>query len=187
MTGTRAGRRPAPLVDGEDAHPGRFPTSQGPDSAALTQGGAVTSSTPTKQLRVVAAVLGLAAAAPALGYGKTPDADRYIVEFKAGKADHGKSALKAGGSQVVLELGPQNAVAAHIPPQALNGLRNNPNIESIEADVLRYPMSQDTPYGITMVQANAVTAANPGNRTVCIIDSGYSLQHEDPADTNEIG
>ena len=147
----------------------------------------MTASDPTKQLRVVAAVLGLAAAAPTLGYGKTPDANRYIVEFKAGKADHGKSALRAGGSQIALELGPQNAVAAHIPPQALNGLRNNPNIESIEADVLRFPLSQETPYGVTMVQADQVTASNPGNRTVCIIDSGYSIQHEDLADTNVTG
>ena len=147
----------------------------------------MTSSTPTKQLQVVAAVLGLAVAAPTLGYGKTPDANRFIVEFKAGKAEHGKSALRAGGSQIVLELGPQNAVAAHIPPQALNGLRNNPNIEAIEADVLRYPMAQTTPYGITMVQAEGVTAANPGNRKVCIIDSGYSIQHEDLADSGVNG
>jgi serine protease len=112
-----------------------------------------------------------------------PDPDRYIVKFQQGKAPQGHALVKGAGAEVLLELGPQNAVAARIPAQALAGLRNNPNIEYIERDPPRYPMAQSVPYGITMVQANpASDGLAPGKKhesKVCIIDSGYHLGHED--------
>lgn len=148
----------------------------------------MTSSTPTKTLWVAAAAFGLLAVTPTLGFSeKQHDPNQYMVQFHEGKAEHGKAAVRAAGAKVVLDLGPQNAVAAHIPPHALNGLSRNPNIESIEVDGLRVPMAQTTPYGIGMVEADQVSAANAANRKVCIIDSGYSLQHEDLADSGVTG
>ncbi|MGH9362484.1 MAG: S8 family serine peptidase, partial [Thermoanaerobaculia bacterium] len=73
----------------------------------------------------------------------------------------------------------QNAAAAKIPAQALNGLRNHPAIEYVEEDVRRYPLAQTVPYGIPMVQADQVSDGAAANRKVCIIDSGYYLDHED--------
>lgn len=112
---------------------------------------------------------------------------RYIVAFAADHSAAGRAALSAAGARVVLDLGPQNAVAAHIPEQALAGLQRNPHIAYVEADVLRYPFAlwnditlggETTPYGIQMVQANLLIAGAT-NRKVCIIDSGYYQLHED--------
>lgn len=126
-------------------------------------------------------VRSIAAATVALSLGGIAAADdaRYIVKF-ANDAP-GRSALAAAGGRIVLELGPQGAAAAHLPPQALEALKRNPHIEYIEEDVVRVPFAQSVPYGITMVQADQLSDAAAGNRMVCIIDSGYSLQHEDLA------
>ena len=106
-----------------------------------------------------------------------PDSDRYIVSFQ--DTVKGKSALRAAGANVLLDLPNQRAVAAHIPAPALKGLQRNPSIEYIEVDAPRFPMSQTTPWGIPMVQADLLSDAGTGNTLVCIIDSGYSNGHED--------
>jgi subtilisin family serine protease len=117
--------------------------------------------------------LGLATAASAA----EPDRDRYIVSFL--DVAKGKAALRAAGARIELELAGREAAAVHIPARALNGLRNNPNIEYIEKDALRYPMAQTTPWGIPAVQADLVGDSAAGNRKICIIDSGYAPGHED--------
>ncbi len=131
-------------------------------------------SMPTCLLVVVALALG--AIAPVLA--AQPDNDRYIVSFL--DVSKGKAALRVAGAHIELDLPNHEAAAAHIPSRALAGLRRNPHIEFIELDALRYPMSQTTPWGIPAVQADVATN-QPGsaNRTVCIIDSGYTNGHED--------
>jgi subtilisin family serine protease len=110
--------------------------------------------------------------------------DRYIVKFKDWGL--GMGALKAAGADVVLELTQSNAAAAKIPAAALNGLRNNPNVAYIEPDAERYLLSQTTPYGVAMVQADlspvldgAGTPLPTTGRKVCIIDTGNDLGHPD--------
>jgi len=117
---------------------------------------------------------------------------RYMVKFRDFRG--AAQAVSAAGGQVVHELGPQSAIAAYLPEQALEGLRRNPNVEYVEVDPRRYLMGQTTPYGIGMVQANDSVFANSNasNVTVCIIDSGYQLAHEDLQDnyvtgTNDTG
>jgi serine protease len=133
---------------------------------------------------MIAFVVGFAALAAAQD-------NRYIVKFHAGRGAAGHAALRAAGAQVVLSLDPQNAAAARIPAAALNGLSRNPNIEYIEADVVREPYAtwsntsaggEVLPYGIQMVQADKVVSPNAGAVTLCIIDSGYSQQHVDLKD-----
>ena len=112
-----------------------------------------------------------------------PDQNRFIVKFQDGKGPQGLAALRRGGAELLLELGPQNAAAFRIPGQALAGIARNPNVEYIEADPPRYPMVEEVPYGITMVQAqegvNGGIAPGTGTPLVCIIDSGYETEHED--------
>lgn len=137
--------------------------------------------------RVGALVAGMAAAlvlfaGAAMGQG--PDPDRYIVKFaEQGNSQAARQAIGRAGGSVLLEVPAVNAVAARIPAQALQGLRNNPNIELIEQDSPRFPMAQVTPYGISMVQADQVTEVNPGSNAVkvCVIDSGIDSGHEDIA------
>ena len=100
------------------------------------------------------------------------------------------SAVTAAGGHVALEIAPQRAIAAYLPEQALRGLQNNPNVEYVEVDQRRYPLAQTKPYGISMVQADdaalTTSSASVGS-TVCIIDSGYYLAHEDLQDANVTG
>lgn len=115
---------------------------------------------------------------------------RFIVKFRAGQAAAGQAALRSAGAQVVLTLGPQNAVAAHVPAAALPALARDGSIDYIEIDHPREPLAwsnlsdgtETLPYGIQMVQANLIDAPLAGERKICIIDSGYSEQHDDLRD-----
>ncbi len=129
-------------------------------------------------LSLAVGALVLVGVAGAQGQGpQNPDPDRFIVKFADGA--RGRAAVAAAGGQIVLDLPEVAAAAARLPVQARLALANNPNIEYIEPDVPRYPLGQTTPYGIAMVQANLVSDASAGNRTVCIIDSGYDATHDD--------
>ena len=58
-------------------------------------------------------------------------------------------------------------------------MTKNSSVASAEPDPRRYPLAQHTPYGFNNVQAGSVSDSNAGNRKVCVIDSGYALNHED--------
>ncbi|MCB1642658.1 MAG: S8 family serine peptidase, partial [Xanthomonadales bacterium] len=139
-------------------------------------------------------VLGLASAAQAAA----PEMERVWVKFNSGQRAAADSALRAAGAEFHHRFDGLDAVAVSVPAKALDGLKNNPNIEYIEADVLRFPMAQSVPYGIDMVQARDVWdvnrdgnvdggAATGANTLVCVIDSGLLTSHEDHSSTNVIG
>jgi subtilisin family serine protease len=119
---------------------------------------------------------------------------RVIVKFKDGRvtATGMKSAVAAAKGNVQHEIFGANAMAVEVPLSALQGLKNNPNVEYVEQDQIRYAFAltspstgspyligQSVPYGITQVQANLLPDTNAGNRKVCIIDSGVERAHED--------
>lgn len=52
-------------------------------------------------------------------------------------------------------------------------------VASAEPDPRRWPSAQITPFGFNNVQADQVSDSNAGNRKVCVIDSGYAINHED--------
>ena len=96
-----------------------------------------------------------------------------------------KSEVRKAGGLIKKELKKHKMVAATMSKSALNKLRKNPNVESIEVDVRRKPMAQTTPYGYTMVQANQFGQSDTTARKVCIIDTGYNLGHPDLPGTND--
>jgi subtilisin family serine protease len=155
-----------------------------------------------------------AAAATMFGMAGTASAEqekRVIVKYKAGAEERGKAAVIRARGKVKLDIRRLGALAAVVPAQAVQELKNDPGIDYVEDDVLRYlpgrdpeataiegydgatadaanPASgksyfsgQQVPYGITLVQADQMPngASKAGNRKLCIIDSGYDLQHED--------
>jgi serine protease len=137
-----------------------------------------------KQLHRFAAgaALGLALAFGGAAHATaTPDPDRVWVKFKPGTQAQVQQALQRAGARVHYRFDTLDAFAVSVPPQALDGLRRNPNVEYVEPDVLRHPMGQVRPYGIGMVQAPQVWAMGvTGNQVkVCIIDSGIHAAHED--------
>ncbi len=136
-----------------------------------------------------AAVLCFALVFPALMFGQETDSEgpgRFMVTFRE-RGHHGGVVRAAGGSPVY-EFPELGVVAAWLPEPAIRGLAHNPNVILIEADAPRYPLAQSTPYGIPMVQADQVPeGAGVGSVKVCVIDSGYYLDHEDLQDSNVSG
>jgi subtilisin family serine protease len=118
---------------------------------------------------------------------------RVIVAFKAGAEPAGRRALSAAGARVALDLPSMRAAAVELPAAAVEALRRNPQVDYVEEDAIRYPLAltvpsttpyasgQLEPWGIRAVQADQLPQGDSltGNRKVCIIDSGYSLGHED--------
>ncbi len=128
-----------------------------------------------KPLTAAICVLGLVSAAQAA------EDQRYIVKFKEGKGKAAQVLAEKMGGKKKVDMAKHGAFAAYLPEQAMKGLKSSGLVEYIEEDVKRYPMAQVTPYGITMVQADMLSDMNAGNRTVCIIDSGYDISHPDLA------
>lgn len=122
--------------------------------------------------------------------------ERYIVVFTDGIGPNAHAALRAADAIKALELPEHRAVAAYMKPQAAAALARNPNVEYLEVDAKRYPLSwtnsasggETTPWGIKAVEANLLSAgAQVGSCTVCIIDSGYFINHDDLQDSPVVG
>ena len=132
---------------------------------------------------------------------------RYIVKYKDGSLSkdsvlqnskatkqqalaalsNNSARLSRQGVRVHRLLAKRNALAAELNPAMLARLKADPTVEYIERDLPRYPMMQQIPYGFTMVQADQVSDEFASNQTVCVIDSGLGLPHEDFNDTNISG
>jgi serine protease len=112
--------------------------------------------------------------------GVSAEPGRYIVKFKDPK--RGRAALKRANGFVHVDLDPQGAVAAEVPDDGVEALLRDPEVEYVEVDPIRGPMAESVPYGIQMVDADRVSDAAAGNVTMCIVDSGYALDHEDLPD-----
>lgn len=124
---------------------------------------------------------------PAAGFS------RVIVGFKAGVEPGARAALVAARGRIARELPSVAAVAVELPSAAVARLSRNPNVEFVEEDAKRYPLALTTPssnpyasgqlepWGVRAVQAHLLPQGDAltGNRKVCIIDSGYSMGHED--------
>jgi len=147
---------------------------------------------------------------------KTTEDNRYIIKYKdsslglskqqdyvlsqhkrtkdaiLAQLSNNSSKLKRQGAKVHHLLAEQRAIAAELRPGMVNLLKADPAIELIEVDQRRYPMMQQVPYGFPLVQADLVSDEFAGNQTVCVIDSGLDLPHEDFASgniggTNDVG
>ena len=134
------------------------------------------------RLALTLALLVVVAAVPVLGQGQ----ERYMVEFHRFGPDSVKAVRAAGGTPVH-EFPQYGVVAAWLPDAALKGLANNPNVRQIAKDQKRYLLSETVPYGIPMVQADQVADPSSPACKVCIIDSGYYVNHEDLQSANVTG
>jgi serine protease len=128
---------------------------------------------------------------------------RHIVKFKDSKIplkslslDQRMNVLKdnllhveRSGGVVKKLLGRINAVSAELTSDQVTQLMANDQVEFIERDPIREvlgpvkkdirPLSEQVPYGITMVQATQLSDSAAGNRKICITDTGYDATHPD--------
>ncbi|USD30725.1 S8 family serine peptidase [Pseudoalteromonas sp. SCSIO 43201] len=90
-----------------------------------------------------------------------------------------------------------NAYVAEVSPAQMQQLQEDKNIAQVEIDPKRYLpaieptaidlLAEATPYGIRMVQADQVSDSYSSNRKVCIMDTGYTLGHQDLPSTGITG
>lgn len=125
---------------------------------------------------------------------------RYIVKYKDGSTStlqNGAQSVPAFSVQraetfarkykgkVIRHLSSVKSSVLELNPRQLKAMVADPEVQYIEVDQKRYlfdvitPMAQSTPYGIPMVQANLVSDNNAANTPVCVIDTGYRLNHVD--------
>jgi len=73
------------------------------------------------------------------------------------------------------------AIAASLPPPAIDALKKNPNVDYVEADFEVYALTQTTPWGVDKIKAPQVWAT--GNKgtgiKVAILDTGIDIKHPD--------
>ena len=125
---------------------------------------------------------------------------RVWVEFSPGRGARVEKSLNALGAEFHYRFEDLNSFVVTVPEQALGGLRNNPNVVSIEEDAIRYAYTDEdiVPYGVDMVQARDVWdkdgdlkvdvgAPTGAGIKVCIIDSGIYAGHEDFSGVNIYG
>ncbi|MEF1277631.1 S8 family serine peptidase [Vibrio fortis] len=132
-------------------------------------------------------------AVPFSGFDESNLPTKYIVKFKE---DTSSPSLMGGnsfwGPRIVQEsvldqlkarkvekLGNSAIYSVEMEDSELGKLRNRSDVEYVEIDPPRYLLSETTPWGYEAVNAQLLDDSNAGNRTVCIIDSGYDLAHND--------
>ena len=142
----------------------------------------------------VAMTLSMSAqAAPFSGFDESNLPTKYIVKFKedasspsvmGGNVFWGprivqESVLDQLKARKVEKLGKNAIYSVEMADSELGKLRNRSDVEYVEVDPPRYLLSETVPWGYQAVSAQLLEDSNAGNRTVCIIDSGYDLAHND--------
>jgi subtilisin family serine protease len=124
-----------------------------------------------------------------------PNIIKVIVEYTS---EQGKNDAKDEALEITYESNHFNILGMRIPAKALTLLQNNLNIKRVDLDMDvqailaiededeeeniedRRELAEEVPWGVKAVQANQVS---PGpyakDVKVCIIDTGYDLEHED--------
>ena len=80
-----------------------------------------------------------------------------------------------------------NSYSVKLDQQSLKSLRLRADVEYVEEDLPRKLMAETTPWGQTYVGATSLSDSQTGNRTICIIDSGYDRSHNDLSGNNVTG
>jgi len=145
-----------------------------------------------KSKRLFALVIALLVLVTALPPVLAQRAEYVFIEAVPGKMAAVGHAARAAGAEIRYEFADMNVLAVTMPGKAVDRMRRNPNVVSIESDPERYPATspaagaevvggQVVPWGIDAVQAPLVWAEGYLGEgvTVCVIDTGLYAEHED--------
>lgn len=114
-----------------------------------------------------------------------PPGRRVLIGFKSAPGSQAAQAradviwLAGGTVHAAFDLIP--VVSAWVPEQALDALRDRPDVAYVEDDAVLYAFAQSTPWGVDRIDADLVW---PGGNTgagvdVAILDTGIDGNHPD--------
>jgi subtilisin family serine protease len=104
---------------------------------------------PVSSLRNAALICAIAAAGMLAGPASAAPAQRFIVAFKAGAADHANAAVIRARGNVKRKISGMNAMSVEMSAAAVDALRADPNITYVEEDVVRFIPELEMPAGAT--------------------------------------
>lgn len=143
-------------------------------------------------IAIVAGSVTSAMAHPTLTFDEASIPTRYIVKFKQDEQPFsmannpfwgpriGQQALLSQVQASDIEpIGHDALYSAKLAEERVEALRSRPDVEYVEIDPPRFLMSETTPWGYFAVKADQLEDSQAGNQTICIIDSGYDLAHND--------
>jgi serine protease len=132
---------------------------------------------------------------------EAPLPKRYIVKFKNENAAQNLSsatatdsmsyeprsnevfsqlrALNNSQAREMKRIGRSNSYSVKLDNKALKSLRLRADVQYVEEDVQRRFLTETTPWGQTYIGTSSLSDSQSGNRTICIIDSGYDRSHND--------
>lgn len=134
-------------------------------------------------------------AVPLTGFNESGLPVKYIIKFKEYTSNSSisdenslrglriaqESVLEQLKARKVEKLGNRAIYSVEMEDSELEQLRNRSDVEYVEIDPPRYllSLSETIPWGYKAVNAQFLDDSRAGNRTVCIIDTGYDLTHND--------
>ena len=139
-------------------------------------------SRPFIRITKVFAAAALAAFATTASAADNKHPERYIIKYTQGTEHNLRGAIANAGGKIHRRLPKRRLLAVSLPQSAVAGFAHRRDVALLEIDPKRFPQAEETPYGITMVQASGVEGVveNPAStRKVCIVDTGYDYGHED--------
>ncbi len=123
----------------------------------------------------------IATAGPALA---EPPKIRVLIGFNKDLISNNQrdSNINMLGGRLNREFKRISVISAELPPKAVAALKSLRGISFVEEDGEVFAVSQDTPWGISRVNAPAVFSTNKGTGIkVCVIDTGIDYTHPDLA------
>jgi serine protease len=105
------------------------------------------------------------------------------IGFKSGVSPAAVEEVLPQGAVVLYRYTYVNAIVVEMDTTLTSELYLDDNVEYIEEASPVSPSAETIPWGIPVVQADDVTVPPPDPSqpcfTICIVDSGFSLRHED--------
>ncbi|NVK40313.1 MAG: S8 family serine peptidase [Oceanospirillaceae bacterium] len=115
---------------------------------------------------------------------------RVFIEYQSKRSEAVQRAIEQSQGVVHHRFDNLNAFSATLPAKALEALSKRQDVVLIEEDPKRYPMSEEVPYGVEMVQApdvwlgsSTVPPITGAGIEVCVIDSGIDVNHPEFSST----
>ncbi|PIW60714.1 S8 family serine peptidase [Shewanella sp. CG12_big_fil_rev_8_21_14_0_65_47_15] len=97
------------------------------------------------------------------------------------------SVLNKAQAKEMKRIGRSNSYSVKLDAKGIKALKSRADVEYVEEDMPRHLLSESTPWGQTFVGATQLSDSQAGNRTICIIDSGYDRGHSELGGNNVTG